>query len=210
MKPGPRPQSVERWLRRVIKDGAVKVRCATDEGDKTLKVESKNSKPRVLHLLRTLEALAPTKLEALNADGDVLDVWEVPEEDVAVPGYTKEDDDTKDERMLKTFAHLLADAHRQATKQLVEVVSIQSSAFGEERKHTSIAMAATERIVRRLQNGASRIRVATEEGEEGGDENFMAQLLGPLLQNAVREEVSRNVPAAAPAAANGAGAKEAD
>ncbi len=193
---GPRPQSLESWLRRQCKQGAARFRCTTDEGAKLVRVAQKGKRgPDTVSALRAVTALDPGRVEALSDEGEVLDVFDVPDPDegTELPGYTKEDDDTKEERLLKTFAHLLADAHKVSARQLVEVVSLQSHGFQEERRHMHGALAATDRLLRRMSN--PRVRVSTEPGEEGegegeGGDNFMATILGPLLQRMVRQEIA--------------------
>jgi hypothetical protein len=209
--PGPRPKTLDSWVRRVCRNGAARLRCTTDEGSKLVRVASKGKRgPDIVSALRAVVALDPGKVEALDADGDVLDVFDVPDPDeLETPGYVKDDADSKEERMLKTFAHLLADAHKISSRQLVEVVSLQSHGYQEERRHLHGALAASDRLLRRMSN--PRVRIATDdegEGEpreaaEGGDD-FLAQMMGPILKRMMQEELSG---AAAKPAANGTAAK---
>jgi hypothetical protein len=183
MNPGPRPQTLETWLRRMVRQDAAKLRCILeDDTEKLVKVELKGQRPRIAALMRTIASFAASKLEALDEAGNVLDVWEL-EGDKDAPGYLKEESDTGDERLLKTFAHLLSDAYKHAQKQLVEVVSIQSQSFAEERKHLAVAVQTSDRIMRRVRvAGASDIT-----DKEPAEDNFLASLLGPLLQNEMRK-----------------------
>jgi hypothetical protein len=205
MNPGPRPKTLESWLRRMVREDAVTIRCILeDDSEKKIKVELKGQRPRVADLMRTIASFSCAKLEALSAQGEVLAVWECEASDPDAPGYTKDPSDTTEERMLKTFAHLLADAYKHAQKQLVEVVSIQSASFAEERKHLSTAVQASDRLVR-------RVRVASASDIEGNgeskDDNFLATLLGPMLQGMIRKEVAGGGVVEEPEETNGA-AKE--
>lgn len=186
MNSGPRPKTLETWLRRMVREDAVTIRCVLeDDSERKVKVEHKAQRPRVASLMRTIATFGAVKLEALTEAGEVLDVWECENVDSDAPGYTKDPDDTNEERLLKTFAHLLSDAYKHAQKQLVDVVQIQSSSFAEERRHLSTAAQASDRILR-------RVRVANAADLEPKDEgdNFMQQLLGPLLQRMVQREVN--------------------
>jgi hypothetical protein len=201
--PGPRPKNLESWLRRMVKVHAEKIRCVLEDGsDRMVKVDTKGQQPRVASLQRAIEALEPAQLQALNADGDVLDVWNIvdPDELAERAVYAKDDTDTKEERMLKTFALLLAEAHRAANKQLVEVVGIQSASFAEERRHLSGALQASDRLLSKMNK--TRVRVATDDAEEPdeGDSSFLQSLIGPMLQRMMRDEATK---AAAAPAANG-------
>jgi hypothetical protein len=143
---GPRPTRLVAWLRRMVKAQASRIRIVLEnETEKMVSVDVKGRVPRVTALLRTIESIpSAERLEALLEDGSLVDVWRLEEgTDGAseVPGYAKDPDDTEPERLLKTFAHLLADAHKQASRQLVEVVALQSSSFAEERKHLKAATA---------------------------------------------------------------------
>ena len=170
---------------------------------------------------RTIEKLYPQSVEALDEEGSIIRVWEFKERDNfdPEPGYTKEEGDTEDERLLKTFAHLIADAHRMANKQLVEVVSIQSKSFEEERRQLSALRMLNDKLLSSLAR-RSRIRVATtpeeidaEEAEDAADEkeDFLAELLQPLLKNVIGKaarkagaDVAQAVSPDEPPKANGA------
>lgn len=207
MNPGPRPTTLERWLRRVVKAGAVRIRCVMSGADPQLvKVDTKGAKPRVASMQRTIEALGDDveRLEGLDASNEILDTWQLtdPETAVELPGYLKDAEDTKEERLLKTFAHLLADAYKHGMKQLVETVSLQSQSFAEERRHLSGALSASDRLLSRM---SRRVRVATEDDDEGpskgeDDNQFLMQLLAPALQRMMHQEArAAQRPAAPPA-----------
>lgn len=176
MNSGPRPQTLETWLRRMVRQDATRIRCIfDDDSEKVVKLEKTGQRPRVAAMMRTIESFHCSKLEALDEAGNVLDVWEL-EADPEGPGYLVKDGDSGDERLLKTFAHLIADAYKTGQKQLVEVVSIQSHSFAEERRHLASAVQTSDRIAR-------RVRVAADEPKPQGDDFLekMASIFGPML-----------------------------
>src|SRR5271170_431997 len=134
---GPSPESFLGWLRGLRKKsgGAIrKLRVFTEDGEKLIALQGKGLESTV----KLVEELGATKVEAIDGEGAMLGQWEfvdkaAPDEDE--PGFKKDPADTEEERLLKTFAHLLADAHKQSTRQLVEVVGIQSRHFQEERRN---------------------------------------------------------------------------
>jgi hypothetical protein len=209
---GPQPKNLDTWLRRACRNGAVKLVCTPDDGPaRTVQVKNKGARgPNLIVALRAVESLSPVKVEGLDAEGALLDTWEAPDPDAeTTPGYAKDDADTPEERMLKTFAHLLADAHKTSARQLVEVVGIQSRTFQEERRHMAAQLAATERLAR-IRAGVPRVRVSEgteDEAPEEGDD-FMTTVVGPLMQGYLQRQVA--TPAAAPKTNGAAGEKPSD
>jgi hypothetical protein len=204
---GPAPATFERWVSSASKRGAKRFRVHL--GDSTTKLVAHKNAP---DSARRMTAMSPLRVEALDEKEAELGEWVFPEAaddtvEEPAPGYLKEAGDTEDERLLKTFAHLLADAHRLASRQLVEVVSIQSKHFAEERKNYAALNLAHERLVQKRLRGVGFPRVRVAEGEEdegdeaaeGGEDTFLRDLLAPYLQR----EITRHMGGES-AAANGA------
>lgn len=209
---GPAPKTFERWTAQANKRGAKRFKLMFADG--TTKLVAHKSAP---DSAKRIEAMRPVRVEALDEKDAELGAWTFPEEEPEPeePGYTKAEDDTEPERLLKTFAHLLADAHRQANRQLVETVSIQSRNFAEERKNLLSLQLASERLLaKRMRGGFSRVRVAEDgegEGEEGEEQdNWLQEMLSPLLQRMVARHVAdgTNGATATNGVANGEGGKE--
>jgi hypothetical protein len=214
-RPGPAVRTLKKWVTNTIRDGAQRFRCFTDDGERIVKVAMRGSRgPNVVVALRAVEAVRPTRVEALLEEDNILDVFEVPSDELPVAAassgdvYARDEGDTKEERLLKTVAVLLAEAHRVAAKQLVEVVQIQSAAAAEQGRHYAAALQASERLLRRA--GPTRVRIA-DGGDDGGPveaeepkDDFMSSMLQTVLQGMVRREVAGVVDDDKPAAGNGA------
>jgi hypothetical protein len=183
---GPQPATFERWVAAAAKRGAKRFRVHLGDGGEKL-VAHKNAPDSTKRML----AMTPLRVEAIDDKDAELGEWSFPEVELEdqVPGYLKEEGDTEDERVLKTFAHLLADAHRIASRQLVEVVATQSRYFAEERKNLLQLQLTSERLLAKRLRGMPRLRVAGEgdetepDGEgEGENDTFLQELLAPLVQ----------------------------
>lgn len=208
---GPQPKTFARWVAAVAKRGAKRFRVKLEDGNSKL-VGHKNAPDTA----KRIEAMGPVSVEAIDEAEAELGAWVFPldgEEEEPEPGYIINDDDSDDQRLLKTFAHLLADAHRYSSKQLVEVVGVQSRNFAEERKNLLQLQQLNERLLsKRLKT--PRLRVSedgsdTPEEVEADDENdsFLQELLKPMVQRmAMRMIGGGEAPAAAPT--NGVAAKE--
>lgn len=192
---GPRPKTFQRWCLQVTRRGAKKFRVTL--GDGTTKLVAHKSAPDTARRIQDMTAL---KVEALDDEGAELGAWSFAADELELepePGYTKEEGDTEIERTLKTFAHLLADAHRLASHKLVEVVGIQARHFAEERKNLLAMQLAADRMRRRL---PARVRVAEpNDGDEEDEEeettepqadNFMSDLLQPVIQRMVGQQLA--------------------
>jgi len=102
--------------------------------------------------------------------------------------------------MMKTFAHLLADAHKSALEGLRNVVNTQSQHFAEERKAFANTMVAMERLVSKTSRMATRLRTLGLDENDGGEkEEKEDELLGmvkevalPLIKGMVQREVGAN------------------
>jgi hypothetical protein len=207
---GPQPQTFERWVLAAARRGAKRFRVHLADGSQKL-VAHKSA----VDSAKRMTAMAPVKAEAIDDKDAEIGEWTFPEvegEEPEVPGYLKEEDDTEPERLLKTFAHLLADAHRLSSKQLVEVVSIQSKHFSEERRNLLSQQLANERLMAKRLRLPARLRIAEGEGEgeeetepeETENDNFLTELLTPLIKRVVASKMADGVAAVA----NGTTTKE--
>ena len=212
---GPKPKSFSGWVYSAAKRGAKRFRVHLADGSEKL-VAHKNAPDTA----RRIEPMTPTRVEALDDKDAELGQWTFPvegsDEPDEEPGYTLSDDDSEQERMLKTFAHLLADAHKLSSRQLVEVVSIQSKHFAEERKNLLSLQLASERLFAKRLRLPPRLRVGDpsedgEAGEEGGGEtegdSWLQEMLAPYLQRMVASRIAETT-ASDPAAVNGTATKE--
>lgn len=186
---GPRPKTFARWLRAVK---PAKLIVETDDGDQVVKVPlSRVGTPRWKEIVETVASLGATKARAVDDKDAILGVWEFAEVSSAAPGYTKDVRDTEDERLLKTFAHLLADAHRQSGERLCKVVELQGQHFAEERKAASSAMLSMDRAMQRLARQTARYRIASgdDDGEGGSeqDDSFLKDLVAPMVKRYMGE-----------------------
>lgn len=219
VKPLPRgqePKTLLKWVRATAKDGARRFRCSI-AGQKEPKVVAFRN---AVFTSKTIEGMGPTECEALDDDGSVLRVWQFAEssEPAAdeLPGYTVAEGDGENERLLKVFGHLLSDAYKTASKQLVEVVGIQAQHFADERKNLVAMRVLNERLMQQMAKKVARIRIADSGAAEGediedvaatGDDNFLQDFVGPLFEKFMRNKVTgeiRSETAPPPAPANGA------
>lgn len=188
---GPAPKTLKAWCLAVARKGCRKFRVHV-RGQKEPSMVAYST---AAASARTIEKMEATSCEALDDDGSILRIWQFQEkEDPEEVGYLKDPDDTEDERILKTFAHLIADAYRAGNKQLVEVIQIQGSTFSEERKQLTALRILNDKLLGSLARKA-RIRVATEEGEEeegdGAEDNVLSELLQPMLQTLVQKAAKK-------------------
>jgi hypothetical protein len=191
---GPAPKTFKAWCVSVGRKGCRKFRVRV-EGEKEPKMVAYSTGAASS---RTIEKMEPVWCEALDDDGAIIRVWQFKERDETedAPGYLKDDSDTEDERVLKTFAHLIADAYKQGNRQLVEVIQIQGNVQNEERKQLSALRLLNDKLLTSLAR-KTRVRVATEpegegEGEgEGEEDTFMQDMLAPVLQNLVAKAVRK-------------------
>jgi hypothetical protein len=208
---GPAPKTFGRWVAAVAKRGAKRFRVVLEDGHTKL-VAHKNAPDTA----KRIEAMSAVSVEAIDDGEAELGAWAFPVEEGELepePGYVKTDDDSEDERLLKTFAHLLADAHRYSSKQLVEVVSVQSRNFAEERKNLLMLQQLQERLLAKRLKLPPRLRVSEGEGEdepeaeEPEDDTFLRDLLMPMAQRMAAKAIA-DVAGEGAAAVNGAAAKE--
>lgn len=156
-KRGPQPQNFYSWVRRrVVKEDACIFRLDVDGKERVVRIHSKSVRPAV----RTIEQLKPLLVEACNKDGEVLGVWEFPENvEPDPPGYLPEPGDTEPQKDLKVVAHLIADAYKTALAGLENVIRIQNETFANERKGMGATVQGIERLIGKLQK--TRVRIAT-------------------------------------------------
>jgi hypothetical protein len=190
--PGPPPRTFMRWLKTTA---PVKLKLTlADEEERMLVVLERDGRPRYLETSRAVEALGAVQVEGLSAEGETLNVWTFRAPAPPDPGYTPRDDDSEDQRLLKTFAHLLADSQREARAALVQVVELQSRHHVEDRKSFASILTSMDRAMGKMQRQVSRVRIATDDDaaadtEADGDSGFM-EMIGPLIQKAVARHVS--------------------
>jgi hypothetical protein len=214
--PGPQPKTFKTWCLSVGRKGCRKFRVRV-EGQKEPSMVAFSTGAASA---RTIEKMGAVWCEALDDDGSIIRIWQFKERDEVEeqPGYIKEADDTNEERLLKTLAHLVADAYRAGNKQLVEVIQIQGNAFSEERKQLTTLRLMNDKLLASLARKTGRLRVATDEEGEGQEEEedntFLQDLLQPVLANMTQKaarkagaEVAAQVLGEEPKTPNGA-AKE--
>ena len=202
-----KPKALVKWLKST---GAARLRCETDDGDKLVPCATKRGGRQESAVAKTVLALGALKVEALDEAGDTLDVFRLvePEADPSEGAYTRSEDDTPDERVLKTFGQLLAAAHHSAARQLVDTVQLMSKHFSEERQALRGQTESLERLNQRL---ARRVRVASdpdaeeESGNAPGEENFVEELIGNIVKAKMAKGMADAAGVQAPV--NGAGGK---
>jgi hypothetical protein len=189
-----KPSNFYSWVRRrVMQEGATLFRCDIDGKDRVVRVKNKGQAVRPS--VTTILALKPTKVEACNDEGEILGVWEFPENELEPTRdepYAPAAGDTDDERALKLVARLLAEAHKSAIGALERVVQIQSDTFKSERHNMSNAVAGMERLLGKI-GKTLRVRVASAadaaaaagaEAEEDPDEwlrNFVGNAIAAKM-----------------------------
>jgi hypothetical protein len=213
--PGPEPRTLESWVKRIGRD---------HKGPKRLQLTCEDGKERVVKFttapktIAIIQALHASRIEAIDAEGTILAQWDSPDPDTTPPepaGYLKEPSDSDDERLLKTFAHLVADAHKAGNARLVEVIRIQAEAFGQDRKDLMTLRVQNEKLLGALaRKGGPRVRIATE-GEDGetegasSDDAWLGEFLGPLVQRYMASQMAPQANGVAehaePAPTNGKG-----
>lgn len=182
-----KPRSFALWLRKL--KGASMLVVQTPAGEKKVPLDPQRGGSRVFaYAARTVIGLQGTSVEALDAEGNTLGVFEIPDPDGdadiegELPGYTPDPGDSDEVALLKTFAHLLSDAHKQANKQLVDTVGLITGHFTEDRANARKTIEAQERAMSRLARG-SRVRVATGDEEEDPDGEVMDGIFKDFLRN---------------------------
>lgn len=232
-KPGSLTKSFARWVRA---QQAATFRVETAEGERTVKgpgpkipaTSGARAQESGRHqaLVATLWSLQPEKIEALDEAGNILgicpsELLQPPEDettdapDEQEPGHTIHDEDNREERIIKTVAHLISDAWQKATGELTSVIKMQGQYFAEERKHMNGIVMSMDRTLQRVQKigSSTRVRVAlqqdeadggTEAGEpEGAEDDSMNDMLKQALPFLIKRFMRDEAPTAA---TNGAAA----
>lgn len=207
-----KPKALVNWLKRVQPS---KLRCETEDGEKLVAVSAKGGLKQASITAKAVLALGALKVEAIDPEGDTLDVFQLvdPEADPSETAYARSEDDSPDERVLKTFGQLLAAAHHSAAKQLVDTVQLMSTHYAQERQAMRGQAEALERLNRRL---AARVRVATDDPDDedapAAEGNFVEEFISGMVKAKMAKGMSEAMGGggAAPAngAANGAGSKD--
>lgn len=190
------PRHFSKWLK--LHPGLASLKCMTEDGsERSVKLHNGGKGVQALAMTaRTVEKLGPSRVEALDDKGAVLGVFDFPppaELDApASPGYAPSESDTAEQSLLKTFAHLIADAHHASNKRLVETVDIISRNHAEERKQATLVIASVQRENERLRRSRMRIAVSDEgedaatEGDDGAAE--LVELLKPMAAEYFRSK----------------------
>lgn len=168
---GPQPTNFYSWVRRrIVREEAALFVLTIDGKERKVRVaRSGKGIASVRPLVRTIEQLRPELVEAHNADGEVLGVWEMPENvEPEEPGYAPEPSDTENQRDLKVVAHLIADAYKHSIEGMERVIRIQSDTFTNERKHINAATASIERIIGKLARTKFRVESAADAAAAAG------------------------------------------
>jgi hypothetical protein len=234
-------KSFPKWVR-AVDPVALRVEYETHEGDPQERVvkirHNKGGHPRHTEAIAAVESFRPLKCEALDENGDTLGVWDWPENydagepTVAIvegpPGHTLSGEDSEQERLLKVFAHILADAHkasaeahRVALDKVAGVVEMQARHFADERKAMASQLLTYDRAFTRMQRDASRptgVRVAVgdpgleaEEPEEIDADNGTNEVVNTMIATVgtkVAEKFAEKLAAHATGSMNGAAPKE--
>jgi hypothetical protein len=199
-----KPRNFVAWLRgRGPQLASLKVTVRADDSEKTVSLHKGGKGAQsCAFTAKTVLALEPSKAEALDAEGSILGIFEFPDpegDELEAPGYTHDPEDTNEERLLKTFAHLLADAHRTAINATASVVKIQAEHFAEERKGLQSSLYTLERMMQRSIRG-NRVRVASAsdvEDDEPEDDSAFQGMLQQVLQGMAKKAVTQVIDAPA-------------
>lgn len=198
--PGPRPRTFLAWMKNARPEKVLLL--LADGEEETLVVLNRDGRPRYADTISTIETLGAVQVKALNKSGETTGVWELPRPAIAPPpppGHEPDAADSETVRELKTFAHLLADAHRESKEALVRVVDLQTRHFAEERRAFSSTLLTMDRAMARMQRLSARVRPGDDEDDEPGDgegDSFMSSLIAPMIQRAVSKEMGAAAPAA--------------
>jgi hypothetical protein len=190
-KRGPHPKTLRTWLRSL---NPSTLTCETADEDKSVRVpRTGKGVGRWGELVDTLQSIGATRIEAVGDEGEVLGVWTEPAAIDAPAGFAKDAADTEDERLLKSFAHMLSDAHKTALGALERVVDIQAKNFAEERKAFASTMQSMDRAMQRMARSTARYRIASGgEANEGGEDEgetqnaFVQELIESFVKGKAR------------------------
>lgn len=188
---GPQPLNFYSWARRrIVREEASFFRLELATGkERVVRILNKSVRPNV----RTIEQLKPVRVEACNEAGDVLGVWDFPEnaepEEPEAPGYEKSPDDTEPQRDLKVVAHLIAGAYKDSIGALKDVIRIQGETFANERKGMGATIQGVERLVGKV--GKLRVRVAAppEAPADDDDDTWVEDFIGSIVKAKMRQQM---------------------
>jgi hypothetical protein len=180
---GPKAKTLLSWMRSLVDPVRIDVEDDKDETHAVKVIRAKDGKGRWSEIESSIDALDPVRVRGFNAKGEVIGVWAFPVEPTSGrPGHQPSEDDTKEEKLLKVFAHLLADANRSAIDALEKTVALQAQHFAEERRAFSNTLLSMERLVAKASR--TRFRVSElEESEERASEEPDAT--GDMLKSVV-------------------------
>jgi hypothetical protein len=196
VRAGSRSKTLGSWLRSIV-PAYLMVEDEEGEERKVKVPTAKTGKLKVAQLTETIDSLKPEKATAYDKDGTVLGVWDFPDRKPELPGYTASAADDKETRILKVFAHLLADAHRVAGARLESVVDIQAKNFAEERKAFASTLMSMDRMTQRLGRQVSRLRGGEDDGEGGREEEdtTVSDMVKQALMSKVGAVMTETTPA---------------
>lgn len=195
-------------LLRPFRAKAFTIKLETDDGPRVVEVQRKGTKVWLQKTASLVEDLKPTRFEICDEAGNTIAVWDAEKADKVPVGYDKESDDTADERLLKTLAHLVADAYRDSKQGMLEVVQLQSEVFKADREAMSRSLTSMEHALRRLLSQAQRVRsgVDTTDGEDDADgDDFIGKMFEGYMKRQATQAAGKRTNGAAPAAGNGDG-----
>jgi len=176
---------------------------AEDETKTLLVRKSAGGTVKWAELVNTVIACGAVKVEALSREKETVGVWQFPGDaeagtgnGEATLGYSIGADDTESERLLKTIAHLLADAHKHSADKLCSVLTLQTQHFADERRNMASTFASMDRAMQRMARGAAGMRIRVESPEEENDEEetktdgFVEDLVKTMLQKEMRAQAN--------------------
>lgn len=205
-KRGPRAKTFLSWLR---SSAPARLKVETDEGEEHV-VEVTTNKvgsPRWRDTEASVASLSPKRVHAMNDKGSILGVWnfaEAPAASADAPGYAPTASDSPESTMLKTFAHLLADAYKDQKNGFVAVIESMTKQASEDRKAFASTLTTMDRTMQRLARARYRVADAGDAADENepADDGGLAAVLGPIIQEGLRKHVG-GAAAAEPPKANG-------
>jgi hypothetical protein len=182
------------WLRSNVPE---RLKVETDGGDEHIVevTRAKTGSPKWRDTMASIESLSPVRVYAINGKGAILGVWNfAPPPSADAPGYAPTASDSPESTMLKTFAHLLADAYKAQRDGFVQVIEAMTKQAGEDRKSFASTLTTMDRTMQRLARVRYRVGSAGDAGDEEGaaepeQKDAMLDVMGPIIQEAMRKYV---------------------
>jgi hypothetical protein len=191
-------------LLRPFRAKAHSIKLETEDGPRVVEVQRKGTKVALQKTAGLVEDLKPSRFEIHDEAGNVIAVWDAEKAAEKPAGYEKDDDDTSDERLLKTFAHLIADAYRDSKQGMLEIVQTQGEVFKADREATTRSLQAMEHALRRLMSQAQRQRSGVEPDASEEEDDFIGKMMeGWMKRKAAGMGFANGVPPKAPEGTDG-------